>query len=235
MKFSRICIVLIGIFALILSSISASAETETDETGDVYHAKMINSVWSYQPSVDPKPYLDITELTFTIGGGQITLSMKVSGAIESSENIAYMAWVNTSDATYQMYLMNDQKFVMAMNTVEGGMPAFNSDVTISGDTISCTIELVGTDETSSEFWGSAMEYIDFGAANQEWWGDWIPGTYAPFWGEDGNGEEDGDSNGDSDANGDGGSSTDSNGSPGFEVMSIFIAMAIAVIIMKRRK
>ncbi|UCF49450.1 MAG: hypothetical protein JSU91_06810, partial [Thermoplasmatales archaeon] len=175
------------------------------------------------------------ELTYTIGGGQITISMKVSGAIESSDNIAYMAWVNTSDATYQMYLLNEQKIVMAMNTEEGGMPAMNTDITVSGDTITCTIELVGTDETSTEFWGYAMEYTEFGAANQEWWGDWIPGTYAPFWGEDGNGEGDGDTNDDSDSNGDGSSSTDSNGTPGFKVISIFIAMAIAIFIMKRRK
>jgi hypothetical protein len=235
MKFSRICIVLIGIFALILSSISASAETETDQTGDVYHWIMVDSEWSWQPSVEQKPNIDITELTYIIGDGQMTISMKVSGAIESSDNIAYMAWVNTSDATYQMYLLNEQKIVMAMNTEEGGMPAMNTDITISGDTITCTIELVGTDETSTEFWGYAMEYTEFGAANQEWWGDWIPGTYAPFWGEDGNGDEDDDTNDDSDSNGDGGSSTDSNGTPGFEVMSIFIAMAIAVIIMKRRK
>lgn len=233
MKLSKICIVMIGILALILSSISVSAETETDETGDVYHWKMVDSEWSWQPSVDPKPNIDITELTYTIGGGQITIAMKVSGSIQSSENIAYMAWVNTSDATYQMYLLNDQKIVMAMNTEESGMPAMNTDITISGDTMTCAIELVGTDETSSEFWGYAMEYIEFGAENQEWWGDWIPGTYAPFYGEDG--EEDDDTNGDSDANGDDGSSTDSNGSPGFEVMSIFIAIAFAVIIMKRRK
>lgn len=227
---------MIGVLVLLLSSITVSAETETDPTGDVYHAKMIDSVWSYQLSVDSKPYIDITELTYTISGGQLTLSMKVSGNIQSSENIAYMAWFNTSDATYQMYLINDQKLVMGMNTENGSMPVMNSDITISGDTITCSIELVGTDDTSLEFWGSAMEYTEIGIKNSEWWGDFTPGTYAPFWGQDGDGDGDGDTNGGGDVNGDGsGSGTDGDGTPGFEAIAVITALAIAIIILRRRK
>jgi hypothetical protein len=246
MKFWKISIIMIGVLILILSSTSISAETETDATGDVYHWKIVDSAWSWQPSTEPRANIDITELTYTVNGNQLTLSMKVAGNVQTSENIVYWAWLNTSDATYYMSLMNDQKLIMAMSTIEGGMPAMNTDVTISGDTISGTIELVGTDETSMELWGYAWEYTEYGNVNQEWWGDWIPGTYAPFWGEEGNGDDEGDGDGEGegdgdgegDANGDGnggGNGSGSSGTPGFETIALFVALAVAIIILRRRK
>jgi hypothetical protein len=239
MKFWKICIVMIGVLILVLSSTSVSAETETDATGDVYHWKMVDSSWSWQPSTLPRAHIDITELTYTVNGNQITISMKVAGNVQISENVAYMAWVNTSDATYNMYLINDQKFVMGISETGGGMPAMNTDVTVSGNTISGTIELVGTDDTSTELWGYAWEYTEYGDTNQEWWGDWIPGDYAPFWGQeddgdgegDGNGDDGGDTNGDGSSNGGNGSS----GTPGFELVAVITALAIAVIVLRRRK
>jgi len=108
MKFRKAILIMIGVLVLVFSSINVSAET--DPTGDVYYAKLEGSSWSYQPSSDSKPYLDITELTYTINGNQLTISMTVAGNIQYSETIAYMAWLNTSDATYNIYLINDQKF-----------------------------------------------------------------------------------------------------------------------------
>jgi PGF-CTERM protein len=237
MKFWKICIIMIGVLILILSSTSASAITETDATGDVYHWKMVDSAWSWEPSTLPKAHIDITELTYTVNGNQITISMKVAGNAQISENVAYMAWINTSDATYNMYLINDQKFVMAMGIDGGGLPAMNTDVTVSGNTISGTIELVGTDKTIMEFWGYAWEYTEYGAANQEWWGDWIPGTNPPNWDQEGDGEGDGgDTNDEGDTNGEGsGNGGNGSGTPGFEAVAVITALAVAIIILRRRK
>ncbi|KYK34914.1 MAG: hypothetical protein AYK22_04490 [Thermoplasmatales archaeon SG8-52-3] len=238
MKLRKTILIMIGIFVLFFSSISVSAETETDPTGDVYHWKMVDSTWSWQLSTVPKAYIDITELTYTVNGNQLTLSMKVAGNVQTSEKIVYWALLNTSDATYYMSIMNDQKLIMAMSTIGGGMPAMNTDVAVSGDTISGTIELVGTDETSIELWGYAWEYTEYGNINQEWWGDWIPGTYAPFEMDegDGDGNGDGETNGDGEENGDGGSSSNDNGgTPGFEVLALFVSLAIVIFILRRRK
>ena len=236
MKIWKIYIIMIGVLILILSSTSVSAET--DATGDVYHWKMVDSTWSWQQSILPKAHIDITELTYTVNGNQITITMKVAGNVQISENVAYMAWINTSDATYNMYLINDQKFVMAMSEIGGGMPAMNTDVTVSGNTISGTVELVGTDEASSELWGYAWEYTQFGDTNQEWWGDWIPGTYAPFWGQEGEGDGDGEGEGDGDdtnGEGSGNGGNGSSGTPGFEAIAVITALAIAIIFLRRRK
>lgn len=229
--------VLIGVLVLIISSVSVSAETLTDESGDVYHWKMTGSTWSWQPSTDPKSYIDITELTYTTSEDKFTLSMKVSGEIQSSGNVEYMAWVNTSDATYQMYVMGGQSFGMAMNTEDDGFQVdWNPNITISGNTVTCTFDLVGTDVIGSEFYGWAWEYEELGAENQELWQDWIPNTSSPFWDEDGDGNGDEDGNGDGDVNGDGGGSdTNGGGTPGFEAVALISALAVVIIILRRRK
>ena len=230
MKTWKICIIIIGVLILILSSTSVTAATETDATGDVYQWKMVDSTWSWQKSTSPKSNIDITELTYSVNGNQLTLTMKVAGNIQASENIIYWVWLNTSDAIYYMSFNNDQKIVVGTGE-EGGMPAISTDVTVSGNTISGSIGLVGTGETSNELWGYAWEYTEFGDQNQEWWGDWIPGTYAPFWGQEGNGDGNGGgTNGNDDTNGQGGS-----GSPGFETVAVITTLAIAIIILRRRK
>ncbi|KYK22449.1 hypothetical protein AYK21_03870 [Thermoplasmatales archaeon SG8-52-2] len=218
MKIWKISIILIGVLIIILSSTTVSAKTETDATGDVYHWKMVDSTWSWQKSSSPKSYIDVTELSYTVNGNQLTLEIKVAGNIQDSENIIYGVWLNTSDATYYMSLHNNQNIVMGQLDA-GGMPAVSTDITVSGNTISGNIGLVGTDETSLKFWGYAYEYTEYGDKNQEWWGDWIPGDYAPFTIDD-----DG-------TNGQG----NDNGSPGFETVAVITALAIAIIIFRRRK
>ena len=59
MRLWKYCMIVIGTLVLVFSSISASAETETDPTGDVYHWKMVDSIWSWQPSVDNKANIDL--------------------------------------------------------------------------------------------------------------------------------------------------------------------------------
>ncbi len=243
MKFWKCSIIMISILVLFFSSITVSAETQTDEAGDVYHWKMTDSTWSWEPSVDSRANIDIIELTYTSNGNQLTLSLKVSGNIQASDRIAYIAWVNTSDAYYWLYWMNGQSTSMAINTTEGSTNFdMNPDVNISenNDEIICVFNVVGTDLTNPEFWGYAVEYTNFGDITQEWWGDWIPGTYAPFWGEEGDGNGDGDgegdTNGDGDVNGDGSDSgTDSDGTPGFGAIALITALAMAIIVLRRRK
>lgn len=226
MKLYRSCILLIGLVVLLLSSLLVSAETQTDASGDVYHWKLTGTAWGWKPSTDPRPNIDITELTYTSDGNQVTISLKVAGTIQSSENIAYWAWVNTSDAFYQLFWMNGQDGNMAMST-ENAMQFELANATIIGDTITCTFNLVGNDYNSTEYWGYAAEYEVFGDVTNEWWGDWIPGDYSPFWGQDD--DDDGNGGGDDTGNGDDG------GSPGFETIAIIAAVAVVFILLKRRK
>ena len=228
MKLYKSCILIVGLAVILLSSVIVTAETETDPSGDVYHWKLTGTAWGWTPSTDPRPNIDITELTYTSDGDQLTMTMKVAGSIQSSENIVYMAWVNTSDAYYWLMVNDQNRSGMAMNT-ENAMQFEFANATVSGDTITCSFNLVGSDYNSTEFWGYAAEYEVFGDITKDWWGDWIPGSYSPFWGE----------NGDEDGNGDGGGTTDngddSGGSPGFEAIAIIAAIGVVFLILRRRK
>ena len=228
MKIYRSYILLIGLAVILLSSVLVSAETQTDPSGDVYHWKLTGTAWGWIPSTDPRPNIDITELTYTSDGNQITISLKVAGTIQSSENIIYWATVNTSDAFYWLMMNNQNGTGMAMNT-ENAMQFELANATVSGDTLSCTFNLVGNDYNSTEYWGYAYEYEAFEDITKDWWGDWIPGDYSPFWGENGDDGGDGDGDGTTD-NGD-----DSGGSPGFEAIAIIAAIGLAFIILRRRK
>ena len=252
MKFRNILFIMLGVLVLVFSSITVSAETQTDPSGDVYHWKMTDSIWSWEPSVESKPNIDIIELTYTPNGNQLTLTMKVAGNIQNSDKIAYIAWVNTTDAYYWLYWMNGQSTSMAINTQEGSTQFdMDPDVTVVEGTITCVFDVVGTDIASSEFWGYAAEYTNFGVMTQDWWGDWIPGTYAPFWDQEGDGDGDegegdgdegegdgdeGDTDGEGETDGEGsGNGENGSGTPGFELIGVITALAIAIIILRRRK
>ena len=105
---------------------------------------------------------------------------------------------------------------------------------INGDTFTGTIEIDETG-TMSSIVGIAYEYlVDYTTVidptTYDFYLDYVPGTLAPWYtGDDDTGDDD---TGDDDTETDDG---DDNGTPGFELLTIVAAMAIALIILRRRK
>jgi hypothetical protein len=235
------------IASLILSCSIAAAESLSDPSGDVYHWKSTGSGFQWEASVDAKPNIDITELSIETDGGKLTLKLEVAGSIQSSEKITYIAWVNVSDSYYYwLSWTNGQGAGFAVNTEEGsGQFDYEPDVIASGDTLTATFDIVGSDPSTSNVWGWAAEYTQLNDITNEWWGDWIPGEYAPFYG-DINGDDD--TSGDDTSNDDTGddSSTDGNnnddssgdsstGTPGFESIILFTAFIALIFFMRRKR
>jgi len=243
MKLWKSSMLFLGVAILILSSLSVCAETESDTQGDVWH--FIYPYWQTQ-TIENKPNVDIKEISADISGDQITLSITLwpGGAFERSEYDAavYVMFYNTSDAYYWMTYVDaveqEEPVGLAWGILleGGGLPAIG-EVTVNDNILSSTLNITGEDTTALEFYGTAWLWEKYGTAEQytgEQWVDWV-GDYE-FTGEidpgDGDGDGDGNGNGGGDGNGDG----DGDGTtPGFEALALIAAVAIALIILRRRK
>ncbi|MEA2054445.1 MAG: hypothetical protein U9O96_04935 [Candidatus Thermoplasmatota archaeon] len=209
----------IAALAVFLFAGLASAETITDDTNDVLHWAWNDNLgtYSWSHSVTNKPNIDIKELSCTTDGQQVILKMKVSGAIEDSENIIYGACYNTTDAMYYATYTNGSGMCMG---VPGDYTQISSgNVSSSGDTITATVNTAGTG-AKSDFYGYAYKYTQFGDTSAEWWGDWIPQDTSPWSCDENNG------GGDEGSSGGG-------GIPGFEIVLLVGAIAI-IVALKRR-
>jgi hypothetical protein len=164
-------------------------ETITDPTGDVMHWYFNGSEWGWECNVADKPNIDVTEISYTIIGNQLILTLKVAGTIQSSESVAYYEYLNTSDSVYYICWVEGEGTGMAFNEDEE-IYDFDPEVTVSGNTLSCIFDIVGEDYSNIELWGYAAEYVESGDMTSEWWGDWAPDEYAP---DGGDGDGDGDS------------------------------------------
>lgn len=246
MKLWKSSVLIIGIAVLLFSSMTVTAETESDAQGDVWH--FVYPYWEKQ-TIDDQPNIDIKEIKAEINEDQITLSMTLwpGGAFTRSqyEKAAYIMFFNTSDAWYMMsYVDNvgENPMHSAFGTSLTGSytpPISFGNVTVNGDTISATLDKVGDDTTTIELYGTAWIYEDYGAEQyiKDSWFDWVGDyTWDPdFEPEDGDGD---DTEGDGDGTNGNGSEENgdtSNGTPGFEVLVLLAAIGTIFIILRRRK
>ena len=252
-------LILISIAFIASFSMVASAETVTDPTGDVYHWDYTDTTWGWDTNIGDKPNIDITELTYTVNGDQVTVVMKVAGTIANAEGISYTIWLNTTDSYYTAGWTNGEGYGMGVSTEEGSYEMdFEPEISASGNTISVTFDTVGTFTGIDAFWGFSQEFYDIneGMAG-EYWADWAPETYSWYEGEDSGetggddtgsedtGEDDsGDTEGDDTGGSDTGDSTDDSssedegtgsGTPGFELIALLGAFAVLFIVTKKRR
>jgi hypothetical protein len=229
MKLWKSSVVFIGITILVLSSLTASAETITDGTGDVYHWTQTGTSWSWKANIGDKPNIDITQIYYTVSENQLTLTMKVVGTIQNSDNIIYWVYYNSTDTSYWMSWSNGTGFGYAMITQQEGETGnfeLAENVTASGNTLSATFNILG-DTSNVKIWGWAHEYTEMNNVAKEWWGDWAPNTEFPYQIEP---------NGGTQNNTDGNNSNDSGTqkkTPGFEL--IIVVCSIAMILLWKRK
>ena len=225
---------------LVLSSMSAVAETESDPQGDVWH--FVYPYWQEQ-TIDNQPNVDIKEIKAETSGAQITLSMSLypGGTFSRGDNFyaMYVMFYNTSDAYYMMTYGDTQGEDPIGNAIgfslDGSYMPSTAEVTVNGDTISATMDTVGDDTTTAGFYGTAWMFEEYYGEEltHDQWHDWV-GDYdwAPDFDPGGDGDGDGDSDGDGD--GDSGAPPTPK-TPGFETLAVIAALGIAFIVLKRKK
>ena len=129
-----------------------------------------------------------------------------------------------------MYWSNGTGYAYALNNSYGS----EGNITISGHTLNAVFNVLG-DTSTVDLWGWAAEYTNYlSQTTNEWWGDWAPNSKIPF--TPGTGGNTGNNTG---GNNTGGNNTNGNNTgtktPGFEVIPVIAAVAIAAILLRRRR
>ncbi len=166
--------------ATIGTTVQAQSGSLTDQVGDVLHYREQDEVWSWGANIENKPNIDITELIYVVTGDTVSLSLTVDGTISNSEGVGYYAYLITSDSSYTFWHLGSEVFGMATSTGDGDFQMSEADITVSGDTITATYDVVGTFSTVDEFYGFSNEYTVVGDASSEWWTDYAPNEESPY-------------------------------------------------------
>lgn len=179
-------IVIISLLILSMSCFSASAINISDSTNDVWHwAQSVSGTsWSWHGNVADKSNIDITEISYTVNGNKITLSLSVLGTIQTSEKVFYWVYYNSTDTNYWFSYTNGNGGGFGMKDMSY---TATEDFTISGNTISVVLDVLG-DTSNGKLWGYAVEYTEIGDQTAEWWGDWVPNEEFPYYEETSGGE-----------------------------------------------
>lgn len=180
-KLKNCVIVIISLLILLVSCFSATAISISDGTGDVWHwAKSVSGTsWSWYGNVADKPNIDITEVSYTVSDNKITLTLKVSGTIQTSEKVIYWVYYNSTDTNYWFSYTNGNGSGFGMKDMSY---TATEEFLISGNSISVVLDVLG-DTSKVELWGYAVEYTEIGDETAEWWGDWVPNEKFPHYGE----------------------------------------------------
>jgi len=219
---------------LILSTFIASAESITDGTGDVYHWTGTENAWSWKQN-NIRNDIDITEISSSINGDNITITLKVAGTVQTTEKFAYYCYYNTSDTNYWVMATGGNAIAMATSQGEGGGSYTQGTAVINDNTVTAEFEILG-DTEAQEIWGWAVEWTEVGdSMNHEWWGDWAPNTkFTGTISEDDTGDDD-TSEDDTDNSDTGSDNQETEKTPGFEVIAVIATIGLALILFKRRK
>lgn len=233
MKLRSYGIVTISLLILVGSCFSATAASISDGTNDIWHWRqsIAGSGWSWQGNVGNKPNIDIIEVSYSVDNSKITLKLKVAGSIQTSEKVGYYVWYNSTDTVYMMSYMDGKGAGLGMKGINF---TAQENVSISDGTLSVVLDVLG-DTSKVELWGYAVEYTTaLGDQTNEWWGDWAPDSKF-IGGAIDDTDDDTDDGADDDDDGEGNGDTSKPSTPGFELLTMIAAVAIAFVLLKRRK
>ena len=187
--------------------------------------------------------MDIDKVTYSVSGTTLTVTLELYGSVQDSTTHVNSVIYNSSGGIYIFSYINGVGTAIGID--EGGF--ITGQFNKSGNILTVTIKIAEDDE-SALVWGVAAEYLvgyttlveqSTYIETIEYYSDYVPGSLAPWFSQDtGDGDtEDGDTgDGDGDTGGGDASEGKKYGStPGFELLTLIAAIAIALIILKRRK
>jgi hypothetical protein len=229
MKLWKYGIVCTALCLLICTSIIASAISYSDPIGDVSYG----TASDYIGEVDNKPNVDIKQLSVIVKSNSVTLSLTVAGAIQISEDVGYLAYVNSTDIMYGMSLNNAQIIGWSMNRISEISEYTNGSVTVSGDTLSAVFNLRGNKSMVTVYGLAKERTLTQSGQTDNLWIDNAKYVYAPD-------STDADVNttnntGMNNTNGNNTGTLPGEKTPGFELVPIITAIAITAILLRQRR
>lgn len=213
MNITKIHIFCISIISFLLMCTLVSASS--DSTGDVYHFGGYNAEvkWEFYGERDT---IDITDVSQSVSGSDITVSLTVNGGITDNNKISYYIYLYKDATSYYAVEYSDGSGMATSNGDIASYPADTSpDYVFSnnGKTLSYTFSDVDT-SSSLKLEAYAVEHAEYGGIAGEAWYDYAPENTAPYYAS-GN---------------DGG-----NGSPGFEFIFVLVGVFVFSSVYKMRK
>ena len=259
-KASKIFFILGWCILLLLLASNCNANI-VDNPDDVLYIDDATNWLDWQWNIGSKPNVDITGLSYT-EGNRLTVSMTIKGSF-NTQNSVYNAWFNTSDAYYHiMYtpqaVAEPQAIAFPLDystyTMEDLMNYVPPEVeaSISGSTLTGIFDWCTEDHNIVDFHGHAFEYLDDINPFYDFWVDFAPdsyssyGTYEEYHGDDDDnddtttGDDDDDNNDDVTGDDDDDDATQNqrppiDESPGFGIITLVVAISIALILFRRKK
>ncbi len=223
-------LMLIALVVMLCCSFTVSAVS--DGTNDVWHQKWTGSGYSWEAYSGTKNNIDISDVSVSLNGNTATVTMTTVGSMTiDSENVVYTTHVTSGEdiTNYMIVYTNGQGSVVGMGDNMGFVEQLENP--ISGNTLTASFEVSDPSKDYS-IYGFNVEHSNIDDNQGEAWWDYAPNDYAPYYsGGDGTGGDD-----TGGGNGDGGDDEPPTPStPGFEIIGLISAVAVAFILLKKKR
>ncbi|MCD4665279.1 MAG: hypothetical protein K8R68_08400, partial [Bacteroidales bacterium] len=160
-------ITIIVLLTLISTTASSAVVTKIDEIEDITHQIISGNVTSLEFDQE-RPDIDIVKVSYFITDeNKVKIMMTVNGFINDSNDIFYVMWYNTTNASYWMNYSNgiNNGWMEPLDNGEQFTEIENVDV--SSHTIIATYDLYDNNTKAVELWGYACEKKYLNGSNGE--------------------------------------------------------------------
>jgi len=196
-----------------------------DNISDIIHLKKLtpDSFYDYYYYQGSKPNIDVKQVTFDIINDKAVLSITVDGVIVDDNLYEYSVFYKSSEANYFFEYTNDKVMGSFITDIKSGYDVESYEA-ING-TITVTFNCSGSGLTDIELWGVARELTLENDTFVEHWFDYCPDESGPSSIIDGQpffSLEDTLDTGD-------------DGTPGFELLTLILAVLTMLFIRRKSK
>jgi hypothetical protein len=200
----------------------SAAVSKIDGFNDVYYqVEKGNQTKTYANQV--RPDVDIYKVLYIVNkdDGEVQVSIALNGSIVNSDSIHYVAWYNTTNASYYLHYTNGVNIGWATDLGSMHLEKYSEiePLQTTNHTIMVTYGIIGSNTTTVDLWGYASEKSIDGSETHLWI-DYVPNSRASFQIEPDNG-----------STGDNGDAT----TPGFEAYIVFITSIVIAYFIRRKK
>lgn len=207
---------LILLLSLVFILFSPSLLAESDATGDVYYFNGYGAdvLWEFYGEKDA---IDITDISQSVSGSDITVSLSLKESIPDNDAIFYQIYLYKDPHHETSYYAVDYSNGVGMASGNGDLAGYidmDPEYVFSNDkrTVSYTFSDIDTN-IEYKMKAYAVEHAKSGVVGGEAWYDYAPENSAPYYA---------------------GGNEGSNGTPGFDLLVLFAAFALICFILRKK-